>query len=245
MDVARRRDMGRAFERGGEHYERVRPSYPEEAARWCVPAGAADAVDLGAGTGKFTALLGALGLSVTAVEPSEDMLRQLHTALPDVTTVVGTAEATGLPSASADVVTAAQTWHWVDPQAASAEAARVLRPEGTLALLWNQLDTSVPWVHRLSRIMHAGDVIKPHFVPAIGPGFGEAAAAVLPWNDELSTADIIELAKSRSYYLRSAEPVRAKVMANLDWYLHEHLGHGAEEMITLPYRCYAWRAQRL
>ncbi|MDP5227275.1 MULTISPECIES: class I SAM-dependent methyltransferase [Arthrobacter] len=244
MTTARRREMGRAFETGGEHYEQVRPSYPAEAARWAVPNGARDAVDLGAGTGKFTGLLTELGLAVTAVEPSEDMLAQLHVALPGVTTVLGTGEASGLPTASADVATVAQAWHWFDPAAASAEAARILRPGGRLVLLWNQLDTSVPWVHRLTRIMHAGDVIKPHYAPSIGPEFLPPEAAVLPWHDELTTLEVMELTKSRSYYLRSSEAVRAKVLANLDWYLHEHLGHAVGERLTLPYRCYAWRAVR-
>ncbi|WP_217565570.1 methyltransferase domain-containing protein, partial [Micrococcus sp. GbtcB5] len=67
-----------------------------------------------------------------------------------VRAVPGTAEATGLPAASADAVVAAQAWHWMDPGAASAEAARVLRPGGRLAAVWNQLDTAVPWVHRLT-----------------------------------------------------------------------------------------------
>ena len=42
----------------------------------------------------------------------------------------------------------------------------------------------------------------------------------------MRTADILELTKSRSYYLAASEAARAKVLGNLDWYLHEHLGHG-------------------
>jgi hypothetical protein len=62
------------------------------------------------------------------------------------------------------------------------------------------------------------------------------------WEDSLSTGDIIELTKSRSYYLRAGEATRTKVLANLDWYLHEHLGHGTDEDITLPYLTLTWRA---
>ncbi|QTF73656.1 class I SAM-dependent methyltransferase [Arthrobacter woluwensis] len=244
MDTTTRREMGRAFERGGEHYAQVRPSYPTESATWCVPDGARSAVDVGAGTGKYTALLVELGLDVTAVEPSADMLAQLHAELPGVATVQGTAEATGLPAASADLLAVAQAWHWFDPLAASAEAVRVLRPGGTLALIWNQLDTSVPWVHRLSRIMHAGDVIKPHFVPAVGPGFTELEGAVIPWQDEVTPEDLLELTKSRSYYLRASPAAREKVLGNLQWYLYEHLRHHPGEVLTLPYRCYAWKTTR-
>jgi hypothetical protein len=52
----------------------------------------------------------------------------------------------------------------------------------------------------------------------------------------------MELTKSRSYYLRAGEATRAKVLANLDWYLHEHLGHGTGEDVRLPYLTLTWRA---
>ena len=78
----RRRELGRSFQDGGEHYDRVRPGYPEDSADWLVPAAARDAVDVGAGTGKFTALLVERGLHTVAVDPSPDMLGQLRRALP-------------------------------------------------------------------------------------------------------------------------------------------------------------------
>ena len=242
LDHGRRRELGRSFEAGGRHYQRVRPGYPPESAEWLVPAGARDALDAGAGTGKFTELLLGRGLAVTAVDPSADMLAQLAAHYPAATAVLGTAEATGLPTAAFDVVTVAQAWHWCDALAASTELARVLRPHGTLGLVWNQLDTTVPWVHRLSRIMHAGDVYKPEHRPVVGPEFVRLEGHVTHWQDTVTTNDLIELTKSRSYYLRAGEATRAKVLANLDWYLHEHLGHGVDEDIELPYLTLSWRA---
>ena len=244
LDHGRRRELGQSFQDGGEHYQRVRPGYPGESADWLIPAGARSAVDVGAGTGKFTALLLERGLTVSAVDPSTDMLEQLRAHYPEVSATQGTAEATGLPDSSFDVASVAQAWHWCDPLLASAELARVLRPGGTLGLIWNQLDTSIPWVHRLSRIMHAGDVYKPGFRPVVGPGFEGLESHLTRWEDSLSTADIMELTKSRSYYLRAGEAIRAKVLANLDWYLHEHLGHAAGEDITLPYLTLTWRAAK-
>ncbi|MCX6500053.1 MAG: class I SAM-dependent methyltransferase [Arthrobacter sp.] len=239
----RRRELGRSFQDGGEHYDRVRPGYPEDSADWLVPAGARDAVDVGAGTGKFTALLVERGLRTVAVDPSPDMLGQLRRALPGVTAVEGTAEHTGLAPAAYDLVTVAQAWHWCDPLLASTEMARILRPHGVLGLIWNQLDTSVPWVHRLSRIMHAGDVHKPHFKPPLGPEFTGLQSHLTRWEEPVSTQDILELAKSRSYYLRAGEDTRAKVLGNLDWYLHVHLGH-AGEILPLPYLTQSWRATK-
>jgi SAM-dependent methyltransferase len=240
----RRQELGQSFQDGGEHYERVRPGYPAESADWLVPAGAQDAADIGAGTGKFTALLVERGLHTVAVDPSADMLEQLRRTLPGVSAVVGTAEHTGLEPETLDLVTVAQAWHWCDPLLASTEIARILRPHGVLGLIWNQLDTSIPWVHRLSRIMHAGDVHKPHFKPPVGPEFTGLASHLTRWEDTVTGEDIKELAKSRSYYLAATEPTRAKVLANLDWYLHEHLAHAPGEILRLPYRTQTWRAYR-
>lgn len=240
----RRQELGQSFQDGGEHYERVRPGYPQESADWLVPAGARDAADIGAGTGKFTSLLAERGLGTVAVDPSADMLEQLRRTLPDVTAIEGSAEDTGLEPESFDLVTVAQAWHWCDPGPASAEIARILRPRGVLGLIWNQLDTSVPWVHRLSRIMHAGDVHKPHFRPAVGPEFTGLESHLTRWEDSVTTEDIQELAKSRSYYLAASASTRTKVTANLAWYLNEHLGHTPGEVLRLPYLTQTWRAFR-
>jgi SAM-dependent methyltransferase len=242
LDDARRRELARAFEAGGAHYDRVRPGYPSEAVGWLVPGGAETAVDLGAGTGKFTDLLIARGLQVTAVDPSADMLAELSRRHPGVGCVVGSAEATGLPDACADVVVAAQAWHWFDAAAASREAVRLLRPDGRVGLIWNQLDTGIPWVHRLSRIMHAGDVHKPDYHPPSGPELAGWESRVFRWADRATPEGIIELTKSRSYYLRADARHRAKVESNLQWYLFEHLGHSPGAPLELPYVTQAWRA---
>lgn len=245
LHATRRQELGQSFQDGGEHYDRVRPGYPLDSLEWLLPEGAKTAADLGAGTGKFTALLVDHGLEVAAVDPSTDMLEQLRKTFPDVTALEGTAEATGLADSAFDVVSVAQAWHWCEPLAASKEIARILRPQGVVGLIWNQLDTSVPWVHRLSRIMHAGDVHKPGFRPVIGPEFDGLESHLTMWQDALSPEDIMELTKSRSYYLRANEATRAKVLGNLKWYLYEHLGHTPGETVQVPYMTQTWRALKI
>lgn len=240
-----RREFGAAFRTGGRHYDAVRPSYPVAAVDFMLPPRARAAVDIGAGTGILTALVASRGVDTTAVDPSADMLDQLRHKLPGTAAVEATGEDTGLPAGSYDVVLCAQAWHWMDAAAASREAARILRPAGTLSLVWNQLDVTVPWVHRLSRIMHAGDVHRPEFRPGIGPEFATPESLHVTWEQRVLPEDIMGLARSRSYYLRSAAPVRERVEANLRWYLFEHLGHRPGQPLGLPYYTHAWRAPRL
>lgn len=247
FESERRIEMANAFLQGGVHYERVRPSYPIESLEWIVPDPSKinDVLDVGAGTGKFTELLSGRDWNVFAVDPSLDMLTELHNKLPHVATHVGTAENVEMPEQSVDVAVAAQAWHWCDPVLASAEMARILRAQGTLGLIWNQLDVSVPWVHRLARIMHAGDVHKPDFRPEVGPQFTTAQVQETMWEQEITPEELIELAKSRSYYLKANDETRARVRSNLNWYLFEHLGYIPGQSIKLPYVTQSWRCQKL
>lgn len=153
-----------------------------------------------------------------------------------IRTHLASAEDTGLPAASADLVTAAQAWHWFEADRAAAEARRLLRPDGVLALLWNTLDVQIPWVHRYSRIMHAGDVQRDDFSPPMTGDFTLLERKVMRWEDPRTTGELIDLARTRSYVITASEATRAKVLANLDWYLHEHLGHERGAVVGLPYR---------
>jgi len=134
-----------------------------------VPASSAPlrVADIGAGTGKMSELLACAGAVVDAVEPSEAMRAQAS-SIPGVTWHGGVAEDTGLSDGAFDIVVVAQSWHWGDSELAGREAARILTPGGTLGIVWNQMDVSIPWVHRLTRIMRSGDVHRPDRPPTPG-----------------------------------------------------------------------------
>ncbi|MFD3474788.1 class I SAM-dependent methyltransferase [Streptomyces sp. NPDC058695] len=134
-------------------YAEHRPDYAQAAVRWALqPAPGLRVLDLGAGTGKLTAALVALGAEVIAVEPDPAMLTELGRALPAVRALPGSAEAVPLPDASVDAVVAGNAMHWFDMDVAGPEIARVLAPGGVLAGLWNVFDNQVDWVAQLERV---------------------------------------------------------------------------------------------
>jgi SAM-dependent methyltransferase len=97
-------------------------------------------LDLGAGTGKLTALLAELGAEVTAVEPDPAMREELARQLSSARALAGSAEQIPLPDASVDAVLCGQSMHWFDLSRALPEISRVLVPGGTLGALWNSDD---------------------------------------------------------------------------------------------------------
>jgi SAM-dependent methyltransferase len=159
-------ERARAFGSVAPAYAVLRPTYPAGSVSFLTGGTGAGrrVLDLGAGTGLLTELLVVAGHEVVAVDPSASMLGQLTSRLPDVPTVVAGAEALPLPDDDVDVVTAAQAAHWFDPAPAAAEMARVLRPGGTVGLLWSLRDDRAPWVAALSAILAAEGVER--FRPA-------------------------------------------------------------------------------
>ena len=98
---------------------------------------------------------------MTAVEPDLQMLAELRRAMPEVRSVPGSAEEMPLPDASVDAVLAGQAMHWFDMSRAMPEIARVLRPGGVLAGLWNVDDDRVGWVADLAEMSKRRASITP------------------------------------------------------------------------------------
>jgi SAM-dependent methyltransferase len=155
----------RSFGAVSDSYQRFRPGYPVEAVRWALEVAPGDDVlDLAAGTGKLTRAVVDAGYRATAVEPSEQMLERLGEALPDVPSALGMAEHIPLEDGAVDAVVVGQAFHWFDGEAALAEIARVLRPAGVLALLFNLRDDGVPWVDAMMQLDGGGDRGSQHAV---------------------------------------------------------------------------------
>jgi SAM-dependent methyltransferase len=144
------------FGLGAAAYERGRPEHPPETIDCLVRelslSSRTTAIELGAGTGKLTRLLAPRVGRYLAVEPVRPMREQFVAQVPGVPLVGGVAEALPLHPASAQVVLAANAFHWFDTAAALAEIRRVLRPGGQLGIVFSVRDESVRWVAQMSEI---------------------------------------------------------------------------------------------
>jgi ubiquinone/menaquinone biosynthesis C-methylase UbiE len=148
--MAVHRVAAKGFGRAALAYERARPGYPKTAldfvAREFDLGRGKLVVDVGAGTGKLTRSLLGYGAEVVAVEPVASMRRVFRRVLPRVRLLPGTAEKLPFPDRSVDLIVAGQAFHWFEARKALQEFARVLRPGGGIALLWNYRGTSAMWV---------------------------------------------------------------------------------------------------
>lgn len=138
------RDSRERFTGRVDDYVRARPSYPSGVVDGLAESGqlrpGALVADVGSGTGISAVLFLAAGYSVVGVEPNAAMRVAAEAALasyPHFRSQAGSAEATGLPDASVDLVVAAQAFHWFDAARTRAEFERILKPAGAVALIWN------------------------------------------------------------------------------------------------------------
>ncbi|WP_374010090.1 class I SAM-dependent methyltransferase [Leifsonia sp. LS-T14] len=238
------RDLHAAsFDHAAEVYDASRPSYPAEAVTWLTDGIQGPVLDLGAGTGKLAASLVERGMEVTAVDPSPEMLRVLRERLPQVTAVEGRAERIPSPDDSFGLVLAAQAWHWVDPALAVPEVARVLRPGGRLGLVWNERDESVGWVRELGELMDAGAAsFDDEADPVLPPPFGPLERHETRWVQSLTPDGLLDLARSRSYFITKDPDGQAAVIQSLRRLLREHPDLAGRDLVELPYVTRSYRA---
>ncbi len=237
-----------SFGAAAADYDRFRPRYPQDALRWALDglARPAQVVDLGAGTGILTRGLLALGHAVVPVEPDPGMREQLALATPGTTALAGSAEAIPLPDGSADAVLVGQAYHWFDREPAHAEIARVLRPGGTFAPLWNIRDERMAWVAELSRVAHlgdnAGDVTERY--GDFGPAFEPVVLGEFAHSTTLTPDEVVSMLHTRSYWLTASADEQDRVDRELQNLFATHPDLEGRETVQLPYRTFVLRSRR-
>ncbi len=232
----------RSFGGVADAYDRGRPSYPDAAVAWLVGDRPVTVLELGAGTGKLTARLLAAGHDVHATEPDESMLEVLRRRLPDVRTSATGAEEIPVADQSVDVVVAAQCLHWFDAERALPEIARVLRPGGHLAAVWNERDERIPWVRKLGRVIGTQDVLSDPMAAVVGSDdFHDVDDATFKHWQVVDRRSIQDLVRSRSDVAVLGEAERARVLADV-LALYDDYGRGMDGM-QLPYQARCFRAR--
>jgi SAM-dependent methyltransferase len=246
VDEQERRARGSSFGSVAQAYAEYRPDYPEAAVRWALAPADRDparlrVLDLGAGTGKLTAVLLALGAQVSAVEPDEAMLGELRQRYPQARSLHGSAEAIPLPDAAADAVVCGQAMHWFDMDRAVPEIARVLVPGGPLAGLWNADDDRVEWVDGLQSA--AGGAATPslsrrraeaaHFgVRQFGTEFFAAAErGEFPHGMTLTADSLVALLGTHSQLLVMPDAQRSALLSDVRTYLESRPETGGGEFV--------------
>jgi SAM-dependent methyltransferase len=237
-------------------YDRLRPPPAPEAVDWLVPDRRATLVDVGAGTGLLTRALASRAEHVIAVEPDERMREVLHLRSPAVEVVEGRGEAIPLPDASADGVFASSAWHWMDPEQAAPEIARVLRDDGRFGLIWTTRQRDIPWLRsdlwfREARERPAaeedharrdGSGHRRVEFPAGSP-FTNIETRTFHYSRPMTPADIVDMLTTYSVVITAdAESValgRARAAAALADQFPD------STTIDVPIASHCWRADRL
>ncbi len=247
-----RRKRAASFGEVATDYERSRPGYPEEAARWVAGDRPVEVLDVAAGTGKLTVQLHDLGHSVVALEPSAKMLDQLQRRRGGIAAVNGPAEALPFGPRSFDTITVAQAFHWFDHAVATAEFARVLRPGGRVGLLWNLRDESVHWVAELSRLIGSGSERSQghHDEGSYDPfassqHFGPLTNRTFRFEQPLDRDVLTGLVRSRSYVATLSEEEQKHVFERVVRLCEEHPALAGRSRFPMPYRTVVFCAERI
>lgn len=236
-------------------YVRHRPGYPKEILRAICDGlhvePRAVVADIGAGTGIFSAQLLLEGFDVIAIEPNDAMREAALRAAddrrgpfadvpttdraPSFRAVKGTAEATSLPDASVDLVTAAQAFHWFDPPRARVELLRITRPPHRVALVWNtrSLDAT-PFLRAYDALLLALSddyaKVRNHNLgePVFTAFFGSTRyeRRVFPSEQRFDRAAFLGRALSSSYVPGQDHPRHAETVRALERLFDEHAEGG-------------------
>jgi SAM-dependent methyltransferase len=252
-------DRATSFGAAAGEYDRYRVGPPAEVVDRVLPGGVQAVLDLGAGTGAMTRRLVGRAARVYAVDPDPRMTELLARSCPGVEVSTGTAEHIPLPSDCVDAVVVASAWHWVEPVAAIPEIARILRPGGTLCIVWNRRDRTVPWVAELEakRLeVTGGDdwveeriqyFLQQPWLPEDSP-FGKVEIESQGWQAAMSKEELARLLTTFHGYI-SAPPERKPAMLRaFTEYVEnderivavdDNAGSGA--LVRVPMVCHAWR----
>lgn len=233
-------------------YERGRPDYAPGAVAALSLTAEDDVLDLGCGTGKFTRQLAGTGARVVGAEPLAGMLGMLRAGLPTTPAVRGLAEALPFASDAFDVVACASAFHWFDHDRALPEIARILRPTGRLAIVWNRRDGLDGWPRAFFEITERHRGTTPGYRSgawrdALGANdaFGPITEHAFDHVQRTTADGLIDRVASVSFIELLPPAERAAVLDESRAFLQTHPETRGRTMLELPYRTVVYTAARL
>jgi SAM-dependent methyltransferase len=242
----------KGYGRAADIYARARPSYPDAAVDWLLAklGEPPQVVEVGAGTGKFTAQLVERNVTVLAVEPVSAMRERLATLGPSVTALDATAENLPLANGSVDALVASQSLHWADVSVALREFDRVLHPGGAVGLIWNFRDVAVPWQRDLDALLRELRARAPHsrdgrWERAVETSaFKAIASKTWRWSSTTDEAGVLDRVRSVSYVAAMTEDEQRRVDEQVLDLLGEYGLNSGGKPIEFPYVTEAYVLRR-
>jgi ubiquinone/menaquinone biosynthesis C-methylase UbiE len=239
------------FESAAAEYDAARPSYPaalfEELAKQDGPLAGKLVLDWGAGTGIASRQLAERGATVVSLDIGEQMLRRARARSPGSACVLADGNRMPIRSASADLVTFAQSWHWFDQRVAAAEVARVLKPGGLWAAWWNRARADgEQWFEDYQNLVSSScpgymwqrlreEQVVPDWTDELvrAQAVVESSGTVIvQWTRQVSAAEWIIDARSKSYFIELAPSARQAVLDEVATIIKSRFPDG---QMTVPY----------
>ncbi len=231
-------DRATSFGTIAADYDRYRPPPPLAVADWLLPEGAQRVADVCAGTGGFSRVLAGRVQEVIAVDLDT---RMVALAGPQVLRLCGRGEALPMRPSAVDAVLVSSGWHWLDEEAAVAEAARVLRPGGVLGVVWNGPTRQIEWV---GEILGRGNAprrrLRQLHIPAGAP-FGPPETRILEWSLPRTVTQLVGLAGTYSRFITRPGVERT----DLRQMVASHPRLQNRDSIELPMTARCWKTTRI
>jgi len=238
-----------------DSYDQLRPDPAPQALEWLLPARRELLIDLAAGTGKLTRAIAAAAPSarVVAVEPDGRMAAVLRASAPAILVVAGVGEAIPLPADCADGLFISSAWHWMDPERAVPQIARVLHDGGRFGLIWTSRDREVDWVRELDRLREPDRNPDHQYGEAArrrnreinlpdGHPFSNVKWASFTYSRRMTIDDLVESIGTYSRVIIATDEERAIALGRVRAKVEERFP-GATE-VDVPIRSLCWRADR-
>ena len=239
------------FDSAAAEYDAARPTYPvalfEELAKQAGPLAGKLVLDWGAGTGIASRQLAERGATVISLDIGEQMLRRARLRSPGSACVLADGNLMPVRSASVDLVTFAQSWHWFDPRIAAAEVVRVLRPGGLWAAWWNRAQAGdEAWFEEYEQLVSSAcpgymsqrlrdEQLVPDWTDEVVRAQGllePAGRVVVQWTREVSATDWITGDRSKSYFIELPAATRQSVLDDVAAIIARRFPDGE---MTVPY----------